>query len=84
MSLDITQPDQIGEINKYNFRTETHGVFKARKGIDREIVGQISEIKQEPAWMRDFRLQSLEIFESKRCRLGAVICRSISRTSITT
>ncbi len=65
MSLDITQPDQIGEINKYNFRTETHGVFKARKGLDREIVGQISEIKQEPAWMRDFRLQSLEIFESK-------------------
>ena len=45
MAIDITQTDQIGEINKYNFRTETHGVFKARKGIDREIVGQISEIK---------------------------------------
>ncbi len=65
MSIDITQPDQIGEINKYNFRTETHGVFKARKGLDREIVEQISEIKQEPAWMRDFRLKSLEVFESR-------------------
>jgi len=65
MAIDITETDQIGEINKYNFRTETHGVFKARKGVDREIVGQISEIKQEPSWMRDFRLESLEIFEQK-------------------
>ncbi len=53
------------EINKYDFRTETTGVFKARKGLDREIVAQISELKSEPAWMRDFRLKSLEIFESK-------------------
>jgi len=65
VAIDITETDQIGEINKYNFRTETHGVFKARKGVDREIVGQISEIKQEPSWMRDFRLESLEIFEQK-------------------
>jgi Fe-S cluster assembly protein SufB len=65
MAIDISETDQIGEINKYNFRTETHGVFKARKGIDREIVEQISEIKQEPAWMREFRLKSLEMFEAR-------------------
>ena len=57
--------EAIGEINKYNFRTETTSVFKARKGLDREIVAQISEMKEEPAWMRDFRLRSLEVFESK-------------------
>ncbi|WP_182867057.1 Fe-S cluster assembly protein SufB [Stieleria mannarensis] len=56
---------EIGEINKYNFRTETTGVFKAKKGINREIVNQISDIKGEPDWMREFRLRSLEIFESK-------------------
>lgn len=65
MAIDITETDQIGEINKYNFRTETHGVFKARKGLDREIVEQISEIKQEPAWMREFRLEALETFEAR-------------------
>ena len=27
--------DEIGEINKYDFHTETTAVFKARKGIDR-------------------------------------------------
>jgi Fe-S cluster assembly protein SufB len=57
--------DQIGAINKYDFRTESKGVFKARKGLDAEIVQQISDMKSEPAWMRDFRLESLKIFESK-------------------
>lgn len=67
MSTDLNKKNEveIGEINKYDFRTETDAVFKARKGIDSEIVAQISELKKEPAWMRDFRLKSLEIFESK-------------------
>jgi len=55
----------LGEINKYDFRTETQAVFKARKGLDAEIIHQISELKNEPDWMREFRLQSLEIFESR-------------------
>jgi Fe-S cluster assembly protein SufB len=53
------------EFNKYDFRTDTPSVFKSRKGLDAEIVAQISEMKQEPGWMRDFRLKSFEIFESK-------------------
>ncbi len=67
MATDITSTpsEQIGEINKYNFRTETTGVFKSRKGLDREIVNQISDIKNEPDWMREFRLEALEIFESR-------------------
>ncbi len=62
--LDRTH-EQIGEINKYDFRTESKYVFKARKGIDADIVRQISDIKDEPAWMREFRLESLKIFNSK-------------------
>jgi Fe-S cluster assembly protein SufB len=53
------------EFNKYDFRTDAPTVFKARKGLDADIVTQISEMKKEPGWMRDFRLRSLEIFESK-------------------
>ena len=63
--LQSQNREEIGEVEKYNFRTETTGVFKARKGIDREIINQISDIKEEPDWMREFRLRSLEIFESK-------------------
>ncbi|MFO0820269.1 MAG: Fe-S cluster assembly protein SufB [Pirellulales bacterium] len=57
--------DEIGEINKYDFRTESRPVFRAQRGINAEIVRQISEMKGEPEWMRDFRLRSLKIFESK-------------------
>ncbi|MCH2141336.1 MAG: hypothetical protein MK100_09960, partial [Phycisphaerales bacterium] len=66
MATDVPSKstEQIGEINKYDFKTESKAVFKARKGVDAEIVSQISEMKNEPQWMRDFRLKSLEIFES--------------------
>ena len=67
MATDITSDTnaEIGEINKYDFRTQSEAVFKARKGIDAEIVNQISDMKNEPDWMRQFRLRSLEVFESK-------------------
>jgi Fe-S cluster assembly protein SufB len=66
MATDLTSSsDVVGEINKYDFRTESNAVFKARKGIDVEIVNQISDMKNEPDWMREFRLKSFEIFQSK-------------------
>ena len=55
----------LGDFNKYDFRTQTEAVFKARKGIDAEIVNQISDMKNEPDWMREFRLKSLEMFFAK-------------------
>ncbi len=68
MATDLTtdtSADPIGEINKYDFRTESTAVFKARKGLDAEIVNQISDMKNEPDWMRQFRLRSLETFFAK-------------------
>ena len=67
MSIDTEESSTLalGEINKYDFRTNTPTVFKARRGLDRDIVSQISEMKKEPSWMRDFRLKSLDIFNSK-------------------
>jgi Fe-S cluster assembly protein SufB len=65
MATELAAKPELGEINKYDFRTPTTGVFKARKGLDAEIVNQISEIKQEPEWMREYRLEALKIFESK-------------------
>jgi Fe-S cluster assembly protein SufB len=57
--------DPIGEINKYDFRNEERYVFKAKKGLSREIVAEISEMKKEPPWMRDYRLAAYDIFRSK-------------------
>lgn len=57
--------DTIGEINKYDFHTDSTPIFKARKGIDEDIVRQISAMKNEPEWMLNFRLQALEMFFAK-------------------
>jgi Fe-S cluster assembly protein SufB len=65
MSTDLLPEESTYEINKYDFRTKSNAVFKARKGIDAEIVNQISDMKNEPDWMRQFRLEALEIFLSK-------------------
>jgi Fe-S cluster assembly protein SufB len=63
---------EIGDY-KYGFHDSTDFyAFKSRKGLDAEIVSQISGMKNEPEWMLEFRLKSLEIFESRPCRTGAV------------
>jgi len=46
-------------------KTLDNFVFKTDKGLNRQIVTQISEQKNEPGWMTDFRLNALEIFEQK-------------------
>ncbi|MER3458614.1 MAG: Fe-S cluster assembly protein SufB, partial [Chloroflexota bacterium] len=46
---------------KYGFRDPEAYVFKARKGLDRQVVEEISAIKGEPDWMRQFRLKALDI-----------------------
>ncbi|MCI2975783.1 MAG: Fe-S cluster assembly protein SufB [Ferrimicrobium sp.] len=37
-------------------------VFKPKKGLSKEIVEEMSRIKGEPEWMRQFRLKALEHF----------------------
>ena len=54
----------IGEYQHgYHFPDES--VFKTRKGLDEEIVNAISRRKEEPEWMRQFRLRSLRAFQKK-------------------
>ncbi len=50
---------------KYGFRDKENYVFKARKGLDHEIVDEISWMKGEPEWMRALRHQALDIFFAK-------------------
>jgi len=59
-ALDVGQ----GEY-KYGFHDPEQYVFKSRKGLTREIVAEISAIKNEPTWMREYRLKALEQFEAR-------------------
>jgi Fe-S cluster assembly protein SufB len=51
---------------KFGFHDSESGyAYKAPKGLSREIVESISDYKDEPQWMRDFRLKSLEHFYAR-------------------
>lgn len=46
----------------YNFRNDFKYSYKTDAGLTPDIVQEISEKKDEPKWMRDFRLKSLDIY----------------------
>ena len=48
----------------YDFRNEDKDAYRISEGLTREIVEQISREKHDPEWMREFRLKSLEIYNS--------------------
>ncbi|MBS3114490.1 Fe-S cluster assembly protein SufB [Candidatus Woesearchaeota archaeon] len=50
------------DYSKYGFHDKEEFVFKTEKGLSKEVVEQISKIKNEPEWMLKFRLKSLEEF----------------------
>jgi len=47
------------------FHVAENYTFKSEKGLTKQVVAQISEMKGEPSWMRQFRLKSLELFEKR-------------------
>ena len=64
MTSDAAMLEGIGEY-KYGFRDPDTYVFKSRKGLDQEIVKQISHMKGEPQWMLDFRLKAFEHYRQR-------------------
>ncbi|GMR09940.1 MAG: Fe-S cluster assembly protein SufB [Anaerolineae bacterium] len=58
---DLKQLDGMGKY-KYGFSDPDVTVFKTRKGLNQEVVRQISAMKEEPEWMLEFRLNALDHF----------------------
>ena len=52
---------EVGDY-KYGFHDEDVSIFRSGRGLTEEIVKKISEMKDEPQWMLDFRLKSLKQF----------------------
>ncbi|CAA9547333.1 MAG: Iron-sulfur cluster assembly protein SufB [uncultured Thermomicrobiales bacterium] len=52
----------VGSDYNFSFSDKEDYHFKAQRGLSREIVEQISEMKGEPDWMREFRLKSYDYF----------------------
>ncbi|MBV9691948.1 MAG: Fe-S cluster assembly protein SufB [Ktedonobacteraceae bacterium] len=47
------------------FHVAENYTYKSEKGLDKRVVENISEMKGEPSWMRQFRLKSLDLFEKR-------------------
>lgn len=47
------------------FHVKENYTYKSERGLTRKVVEQISEMKGEPSWMRDFRLKSLDLYEKR-------------------
>ncbi len=50
---------------KFGFHDDIKPVYKSPKGLSADIVREISRQKDEPEWMLEFRLESLQQFERK-------------------
>ncbi len=58
-----TNVDDINE-NIYNFTKKDDPAFKIQKGLNEQIVREISKQKGDPDWMLEIRLKALEAYNS--------------------
>src|SRR5581483_3640688 len=63
--MAVKPQDIVSNEYKYGFRDEEHYVFKSQRGLSRQVVEQLSQMKGEPEWMLRFRLRALELFYRK-------------------
>jgi len=56
--------DKLGDY-QYGFSDPDSSVYKSRKGLDEQIVRDISAKKGEPEWMLEFRLKALAHFQQR-------------------
>ena len=64
MSKDVELLDGLDEY-RWDFIDPATHVFKSGKGLNEEVVRQISAHKGEPEWMLEFRLKALRHFEER-------------------
>ncbi len=62
-------PDKALDIDlatyRYGFHVPERSVYRTNRGLTRQIVAEISEQKDEPAWMLAYRLKALDWFLKK-------------------
>lgn len=56
----------LDEINRniYDIKNKDDYEFKIKKGLTKEIVEEISKRKNEPEWMKELRINAVDVYES--------------------
>ena len=52
-------------------------VLSTGKGLNEDVIRELSAAKGEPEWMLEFRLKSYETFKKCPCKLGEQICQRL-------
>src|SRR5919201_504074 len=63
--MAVTSKDLQKTEYRYGFHDPDNYIFKSQRGLSPQIVEEISRYKNEPEWMRKFRLRALQIFQRK-------------------
>lgn len=64
----MKEKSHVDDIDRsvYDIRDEEHDAYRIEAGLTPEIVGKISKEKNDPEWMHEFRLKSLEIYNGMK------------------
>ncbi|MGO5335262.1 Fe-S cluster assembly protein SufB [Bilifractor sp. LCP19S3_H10] len=65
MAKEKTYVEDIDR-SMYDFRNEEKDEFRIEEGLTPDIILEISKEKNDPEWMREFRLKSLDIYNKKQ------------------
>ena len=64
----MKEKSQIEDIDRsvYDIRAEEHDAYRMESGLTPEIIDKLSKEKNDPVWMQQFRLQSLQIYNEMK------------------
>ena len=54
----------------YDIKDKENDAYRIKSGLDASIVEKISKEKNDPVWMQNFRLQSLQIYNELKVQTG--------------
>jgi Fe-S cluster assembly protein SufB len=62
-----TKPDlkELEQGYRFGWKDPSHSVFTPKRGLNEQVVEEISDLKDEPSWMRKFRLKALKHFMAR-------------------
>ena len=60
----MKEKNQVADIDRsiYDIRDEEHDAYRMKEGLTPDIIDRLSKEKDDPVWMQQFRLQSLQIY----------------------
>lgn len=70
-----TAHPELEGIGKYQYGWADRDVAgeKSKRGLNEDVVRDISSKKSEPQWMLDLRLKGLALFDKNQCQIGDLI-----------